>query len=96
VGRLTIRRRIGIASRVGPHAGATPQDIAAFEALYRLALPSVASFYATVNGMQPDASDDELFVAFPRQEVRPVSETIGSYRGIPDYGPMVDLRPNAV
>jgi hypothetical protein len=83
-------------SGTAPRAGTTAQDIAAFESTHRLALPpSVANFYATVNGMQPDATDEELFVAFPLQEVKPVPESVGGYRGTPDYGPIVHLLPNA-
>jgi len=73
--------------------GVSADELRAFEATHDVVLPpSVAAFYATINGT---IMDNEVFQAWPLAEVGPVPLTVASFRGIPDYGAIVEALPDA-
>src|SRR5260370_17124617 len=77
-----------------PRPGVTADDIAAFEVRHGISLPpSVASFYRTVNGTVE--SDSEVFTVWPLNAVGTVRDIVTPYRGVPDYGRICELLPDA-
>jgi hypothetical protein len=82
----------------GPRPGATPGDLAAFDAANGLTLPRAArELYLALDGLDGEVPDFGFHALqlWPLAELSRVSERVAEFRGIPDYGPIVRALPEA-
>jgi hypothetical protein len=76
--------------------GVLPEEIRAFESRNGVALPpDMRDFFLTVDGMEPGHSDEDLLEFLHLGDIMGVSEELAGYRGVPDYGNIVNTLPNA-
>ena len=76
-----------------PEPGASSEQIIEFETRYDVVLPeSIRNFHGAVNGCE--IIGDHLFELWPLGKVSRVPEEVATWRGIPDYGDIVETLPN--
>lgn len=67
--------------------GVSGEDLAAFEAAYKISLPpDMRDYFLSVNGMAEGVSDSALISFWPLNEVKPIPETAPGYSD-PSYIP---------
>ena len=80
--------------RVRP--GVRPKEIRAFESRYRVVLPlDLRDYFMTVDGMERWESDEDMLEFLHLGAVKSVPEELARFRGIPDYGNIVNTLSNA-
>ncbi len=82
----------GISVRPGIHPG----EVRAFESRYGVSLPpDLWDYFTTVDGMERWESDEDLLEFLHLGAVKSVPEELADFRGIPDYGNIVNTLPNS-
>jgi SMI1/KNR4 family protein SUKH-1 len=82
----------------GPRPGATTDAIAAFETVHALQLPQpIVDLYQALDGLDGEVPEFGFHALqlWPLAELSRVSEQVAEYRGIPDYGAIVKVLPEA-
>lgn len=75
--------------------GVSQETIQAFQAQYNISVPKdFQDFYRVVDGMEEGESDDRMFRILPLESIKPVTEEIIQFRGIPDYSKIKDKLPH--
>src|SRR5262249_8678681 len=66
--------------------GVRPDDIRRFERTYGVSMPAeVREYFLTVDGRDPDDSDEHVTTFLPLDLVRPTSDVLPECRGIPPH-----------
>jgi len=81
-----------------PRPGVAPGALAAFEEAHGLTLPrSVSEFYLALDGIDGEVPEFGFHTLrlWPLAELSRISDRVAEFRGIPDYGPIVQTLPNA-
>ena len=81
-----------------PRPGATPDAIAAFERTHGLRLPHpIVDLYQALDGIDGDVPEFGFHALqlWPLAELSRVSEQVAEYQGIPDYGAIAEILPEA-
>lgn len=74
--------------------GASQETIESFQTKYGISLPKdLYDFYRIVDGMEEGETDDRLFRILPLEAVKPVTEELIQFGGIPDYRKIKDTLP---
>ncbi len=76
-----------------PRSGVARHELIAFENAHGIALPHpVREFYLRLDGLNGDVPEFGLHALqlWPLLELSRVSDRVAQFRGIPDYGPIVD------
>ena len=75
--------------------GVRPKEIRAFESRYRVALPpDLRDYFMTVDGMERGDGDEDMLEFLHLGAVKSVPEELANFRGIPDYGNIVNTLSN--
>jgi len=83
---------VSIGTKARP--GVSQEIIESFQAKYGVSLPKdLCDFYRIVNGMEEGETDDRLFRILPLEAVKPVTEDLMQFGGIPDYSRIKDTLP---
>jgi hypothetical protein len=76
--------------------GVSDEELAAFEFRHGVRVPPAArAFYRLMDGFQARAMDDVWLSFWPLAEVGPVPATVAAFRGVPDYGEIAAVLPEA-
>jgi len=76
--------------------GLSPEMLGAFERRYSIRLPEdVRRFYTYMDGMEYGSTDGELNCFWPLANVGSVPEKLAGFRGVPDYGGIESVLPDA-
>ncbi len=81
-----------------PRPGCSPSALAAFASTHQLKLPrSVAEFYLALDGLDGEVPEFGLHASqlWPLGELTRVSQRVAQFRGIPDYGLILNTLPDA-
>ncbi len=79
-----------------PRPGVSARDLTQFEERHGLSLPrAVSDFYLTFDGVGAHILDLMFFDSWPLAELGRVPDTVASFRGIPDYGPIANVLPDS-
>jgi hypothetical protein len=75
--------------------GVSLEESHAFESQYRVVFPTdLKDYFTTVNGMERWWSDHDLFEFLQLGAVKSVPEELAEFRGIPNYGNVVNALPH--
>ncbi|HEY9228089.1 MAG TPA: SMI1/KNR4 family protein [Gemmatimonadaceae bacterium] len=81
-----------------PRPGVAPEELIAFESANRLTLPaSVREFYLSLDGLDGEVPEFGFYALqlWPLAKLTRVSVGVTAFRGVPDYGPIIDTLPDA-
>jgi hypothetical protein len=81
-----------------PRPGVAPEELAAFESSHELHLPRpVSEFYLALDGLGAEVPEFGFHALqlWPLAELTRVSDRVAEFRGVPDYGPIVNTLPDA-
>jgi cell wall assembly regulator SMI1 len=91
----TIRDR-WLSHEISVRDGASDATISDFERRYGVLLPEdVRRFYSLMDGIDNCETDDDWISFWPLSEIGSVPEKLSSLRGVPDYGGIESLLPDA-
>jgi hypothetical protein len=77
----------------GARPGVSAEALREFEATHGVRMPpDMAEFYRAADGMR---CDGHLLVVWPLAEVGRVPDTVATFRGVPDFGPITRTLPGA-
>jgi cell wall assembly regulator SMI1 len=77
-------------------SGAATKQIDSFEDRYSVQLPvDLRHYFEAVDGMDRGDADTNMFSFLPLEHVRPVTEELAHFRGIPDYRTITKTLPEA-
>jgi hypothetical protein len=86
------------ALRAEPRPGVRPEELAAFEEAHGLTLPpAIREFYLWLDGLDGEVPQFGFHALqlWPLAELSRVSDRVAQFRGIPDYGSIVESLPQA-
>src|ERR1700722_4763951 len=75
--------------------GATLEQIESWESRSRVRLPAdLREYFSTVDGMEKDEMDSDLFSFLPIHAVKSIPEELAKFGGIPDYTDIMRSLPD--